>query len=123
MKTRFLALLALPLALAGCSTYVGTDSYGPDYYAYGYPTYGPGYYDGVYGDVAVYGYDRGGYNAHYHHYDGSYQHSDRGTSAVASRGYSHESHVASTGHVGGSGGGRVAHASASVSHSGGGDHR
>ena len=112
-----LGALALPLALAGCGTYVGVDDgYGPDYYAYG----GPGYYDGVYGDVAVYGYDRGGYHSHYHHYDGSYHHAD-----VASRGVSHGSRVASvshtsSGHVGG--GGSVSHASASSGggHSGGG---
>jgi len=114
-----LGALALPLALAGCGTYVGVDDgYGPDYYAYG----GPGYYDGVYGDVAVYGYDRGNYHAHYHHYDGgSYHHGD-----FASRGISHGSHVASVSHSGGGhvGGGSVSHASASIGgdHGGGGGH-
>ena len=91
MKPILLGVLALPLLLAGCGTYVGyDDGYGPGYYAYG----GPGYYDGVSGDVAVYGYDRGDYHAHYHHYDGSYHH----TTAVASRGFSHETHVASVSH-------------------------
>jgi hypothetical protein len=103
------AALALPLAFSGCGTYVGYDGgYGPGYYVYG----GPGYYDGVYGDVAVYGYDRGGYRPHSHHYDGGYH------GAVASRGFSHGSgtRIASAGHSGGGGG--AAHASAS-----GGGHR
>jgi hypothetical protein len=105
MKPLFLAALALPILLTGCGTYVGYDD-----------GYGPGYYDGVYGDVAVYGYDRGGYQPHYHHYDGSYHNSN----AVASHSFAHESHVASAGHVsgghvGGGGGGSAAHASASVS--------
>ena len=74
-----LGALALPLALAGCGTYVGVDDgYGPDYYAYG----GPGYYDGVVGDVGVYGYDRGSYHSHYHHYDGGKGGSTSHSSAV-----------------------------------------
>jgi hypothetical protein len=107
MKPAFLAALALPVLLTGCGTYVGYDGYGPGYYD-------PGYYDGVYGDVAVYGYDRGGYQPHYHHYDGSYH-----NSGVASRSFSHASHVASAGRVGGGhvgGGGGAAHASASAGH-------
>jgi hypothetical protein len=103
MKPILLGALALPLLLAGCGTYVGVDDgYGPGYYAYG----GPGYYDGVTGDVAVYGYDRGGYQPHYHHYDGSYHN----TTAMASRGVSHESHVASVSHSSAhaSGGGHAA---------------
>jgi heterogeneous nuclear ribonucleoprotein A1/A3 len=112
------AVLAVPLAFSGCAgTYVGYDGggYGPGYYTYG----GPGYYDGVYGDVAVYGYNRGGYRANHHHYDGSYH-----NSAVASRSFSHAgsgARVASAGHSGGGGGG-AAHASASVG-GGGGGHR
>ena len=100
MKPILLAALALPLALSGCGTYVGYD-----------PGYGPGYYDGVVGDVGVYGYDRGGYHAHYHHYDGSYHN----RAVASSRGVSLGSHVASVSHSGGhvSGGG-AAHASASV---------
>jgi hypothetical protein len=118
-----LSAMALPLALAGCGTYVGVEpGYGdPGYYAYG----GPGYYDGVVGDVGVYGYDRGGYHSHYQHYDGSYHHGD-----TASHGISHSS-VASVSHSGGGhGGGGSSHASASVGgghsgggHSGGGGHR
>jgi len=120
MKRIFLlGALALPLALTACGTYVGVDDGygGPGYYAYG----GPGYYDGVSGDVALYGYDRGGYHSHTHHYDGSSHHTD-----IASRNISHGSHVASvshtsSGHVGG--GGSVSHASASSGggHSGGGE--
>jgi hypothetical protein len=113
-RTLFLGALALPLLLAGCGTYVGVDDggYGPGYYAYG----GPGYYDGVSGDVGVYGYDRGGYHAHYHHYDGSSH-----NTAVASRGVSHGTHVASVSHSSGHvGGGGSSHASASV---GGGERR
>ncbi|HEX4139603.1 MAG TPA: hypothetical protein VHY09_04600 [Candidatus Methylacidiphilales bacterium] len=108
MKPILLGALALPLLLAGCAgTYVGyDDGYGPDYYAYG----GPGYYDGVTGDVAVYGYERGNYHSHYHHYDGGSRHTE-----VASRGVSHESHVASvshsSGHVSGS-----SHAAVSSGH-------
>ncbi len=107
MKTVFLAALALPILLTGCGTYVGYDD-----------GYGPGYYDGVTGDVAIYGYDRGGYRPHYHHYDGSYHNSN----AVASHSFAHSTRVASAGHVGGGhagGGGGAAHASASV----GGGHR
>ena len=120
MKPILLGALALPFLLSACGTYVGVDG-GPGPY-YGGP--GPDYYDGVYGDVAVYGYDRGGYNRHYHHYDGSYSHSD-----IASRGVSHSANFASAGHSGGGhsgGGGGVSHASASVGggggHSGGGGH-
>jgi hypothetical protein len=110
------AVVALPLAFTGCGTYVGVEpGYGdPGYYAYG----GPGYYDGVVGDVGVYGYDRGGYHSHYHHYDGSSQHTD-----VASHNVSHGSHVASVSHASGGhvgGGGSVSHASASVGGGGGG---
>jgi hypothetical protein len=114
MKT-LLLLVVLPLAFTGCAgTYVGYDGgYGPGYYAYGTP----GYYDGVYGDVGTYGWDRGGYRAHYHHYDGSYH-----NAAIASRSFSHGGgSVAAAsrggGHVGGGGAG---HASASVGGGGGG---
>ncbi len=66
MKPILLLSCALPLLLAGCATDVAVDDgYGPGYYAYG----GPGYYDGVVGDVGVYGYDRGYYHSHYNHYD------------------------------------------------------
>jgi hypothetical protein len=113
-----LSAMALPLALAGCGTYVGVEpGYGdPGYYAYG----GPGYYDGVVGDVGVYGYDRGGYHSHTHHYDGSSRHTD-----TASRSVSHRSSVASVSHSSSghaSGGGSVSHASASAGggHAGGG---
>jgi len=114
-----LGALALPLALTACGTYVGVEGGygGPGYYAYG----GPGYYDGVSGDVAVYGYDRGGYHSHYHHYDGSAHHAD-----VASHNFSHgSSNVASVSHASGGhmgAGGSVSHASASLGggHSGGG---
>jgi hypothetical protein len=105
MKATLLSLLALPLLLTGCASYVGYDGYG----------YGPSYYDGVYGDVAVYGYDRGGYHAHYHHYDGSYH------GAVASRGFARGStHVASASHSGGGNAGGGGHAAASAGGAGGG---
>jgi hypothetical protein len=112
MKTVFLAALALPLLLTGCGTYVGYDGgYGPGYG----PAYGPDYYDGVNGDVAVFGYDRGGYQPHYHHYDGS----SHNSSAVASHSFAHSTRVANAGHVSGGhsgGGGGASHASASVGH-------
>jgi hypothetical protein len=112
-----LGALALPLLLSGCGTYVGVDGYGPGYYAYG----GPGYYDDVYGDVGVYGYDRGSYHAHYHHYDGGAR------TSVASHSFSHTGNVAAVSHSGGGhvgGGGGISHASASAGggHAGGGHH-
>lgn len=116
MKPILLGALALPLLLTACGTYVGVDD-GPGSYYGGPPA---GYYDGVYGDVATYGYDRGGYNAHYHHYDGGYSHSD-----TASRGVSHSANFASASHAGGGhvgGGGGASHASASVGGGGGGGH-
>ena len=116
MKTVLLAALALPILLTGCGSYVGYDGgYGPGYG----PAYGPDYYDGVNGDVAVFGYDRGGYQPHYHHYDGG----SHNSSAVASHSFAHanSTRVASAGHMsgghaGGGGGGRAAHASASAGH-------
>jgi hypothetical protein len=111
MKSIYLlAALAAPLMLTGCGTYVGyDDDYGPG----GYYAGTPGYYDGVYGDVAVYGYDRGGYRAHYHHYDGGYH----GRTSVASHNYSRGgTHVASSSHVSGHASGR-GHASVSSGHS------
>ena len=109
-----LTALALPLAFTGCGTYVGYDDgyYGPGYYD-GPGYYGPGYYDGVVGDVAVYGYDRGGYHAHYHHYDGSYH---TAVASRSSRSFSHgssETRVASVSHSSGGHSGRTAHVSAS----------
>jgi hypothetical protein len=123
MKPILLGALALPFLLTACGSYVGyDDGYGgPGYYAYG----GLGYYDGVYGDVATYGYSRGGYSAHYHHYDGRSSHAD-----MASRGVSHSANFASASHSGGGHmdhGGGASHASASVGGGGrggrGGDHR
>ena len=116
MKPILLGALALPFLLTACGTYVGVDDGygGPGYYAYG-----PSYYDGVYGDVATYGYNRGAYSSHYRHYDGSSSHRD-----VASRGISHSANYASASHDGGGhvGGGSAGAAHASASVGGGGGH-